>query len=708
MGTMLRRFGMGLLLGPVLLSVAEAQTVQGTSFTYQGRLTEAGALASGPYDFQFVLYDAPVDGGQVGPTVALEDVVVTEGLFTVSLDFGAVFGSEKRWLELGVRLGADTGAYTPILPRQELAPGPSAIFSTAAGDSSQLGGVPASQFVQTDDPRMTDARDPLPGSPDYVQNGTVPQPGVSFNVAGSGAASVLDAATQYNLGGVRILSSPGTHNLFAGANAGASNTTGEANAFFGTEAGASNTTGTSNTLFGFNSGNRTTTGSNNSFFGDAAGFNNTTGGSNSFYGFLAGFNNTTGGSNSFFGNLAGVNNTTASSLSFFGTFAGNSNTTGSSNSFFGVQAGFFNTTGSLNAFFGNSAGNANTTGTDNSYFGTSAGVSSNGSENSFFGTGAGLHTTTGGNNTIVGSFAGLNNSTGSNNTFIGRNASLGGPGTSDGNTLLGANARVVANLINATAVGAGAVVAQSNSIVLGRTLAFGGPTNVGIGTTTPASRLHVVDGSTSMLIGPSTSCFGMGIAFDFSISGGCQNYSIYGGDGSTYINRPTNGTIRFQEASVTQVSIRPGGFLNLGSLGGGGNVALCRNPTGDVSVCSSSLRYKTDVSRFRGGLEIVERLEPIRFAWKESGQPDIGLAAEEVAEVEPLLAFRNGQGQIEGVNYSQLTAVLVNALKQQQVRSAAQEERLEGQQREIEALRALMCQMSPDAAGCGGEGPPAR
>ena len=68
------------------------------------------------------------------------------------------------------------------------------------------------------------------------------------------------------------------------------------------------------------------------------------------------------------------------------------------------------------------------------------------------------------------------------------------------------------------------------------------------------------------------------------------------------------------------------------------------------------------------GLEIVDRLRPIRFTWKESGQPDIGLAAEEVAEVEPLLAFRNGQGQIEGVNYSQLTAVLVNALRQQEER----------------------------------------
>ena len=60
------------------------------------------------------------------------------------------------------------------------------------------------------------------------------------------------------------------------------------------------------------------------------------------------------------------------------------------------------------------------------------------------------------------------------------------------------------------------------------------------------------------------------------------------------------------------------------------------------------------------------RLRPISFTWKEDGTRDLGLGAEEVARVEPLLTFRNKRGQIEGVKYNQVSAVLINAVKEQQ------------------------------------------
>jgi hypothetical protein len=110
---------------------AWAQTALGAAFTYQGRLTDGGSPASGTYDFQFILYDAAVGGAQQGPVVARDDVAVTNGLFTVSLDFGSVFAGSKRWLEIGVRPGASTGAYSTLSPRQELAPAPNAVFSAA-------------------------------------------------------------------------------------------------------------------------------------------------------------------------------------------------------------------------------------------------------------------------------------------------------------------------------------------------------------------------------------------------------------------------------------------------------------------------------------------------------------------------------------------------------------------------------------------------
>ena len=110
----------------------------GTAFTYQGRLTEAGGPANGTYDFQLILYDAPAGGSQVGPIVIGDDVVVTSGLFTVSLDFGAVFTGSQRWLEMGVRPGATTGAFSILSPRQELTPTPHALY---AADATTVAGL---------------------------------------------------------------------------------------------------------------------------------------------------------------------------------------------------------------------------------------------------------------------------------------------------------------------------------------------------------------------------------------------------------------------------------------------------------------------------------------------------------------------------------------------------------------------------------------
>jgi hypothetical protein len=116
------------------LAWAPAARAQGTGFTYQGRLADAGAPANGSYDLECRLYDAASGGGQVGPTLTLDNVAVSSGLFTVTLDFGAgAFIGAARWLALAVRPGASTGAFTPLSPRQALTPAPGAVFSATAG-----------------------------------------------------------------------------------------------------------------------------------------------------------------------------------------------------------------------------------------------------------------------------------------------------------------------------------------------------------------------------------------------------------------------------------------------------------------------------------------------------------------------------------------------------------------------------------------------
>ncbi len=367
------------------------------------------------------------------------------------------------------------------------------IVPTAKGGTGLSSPGAAGQFLRSDGSAWTTspllAPDIPAGSAHYIQNTASQQPATNFNIGGTGMANVFNAATQFNLGGNRILSNAGTNNLFTGVEAGASNT-GSGNSFFGRSSGEANTTGFGNSFFGSFAGRNNTTGNDNAFFGREAGQSNTTGFSNSFFGELAGGSNTTGSANAFFGADTGSGNTTGFNNSFFGFGVGGSNTTGNNNAFFGSIAGADNTTGVGNAFFGTAAGANNTTGGNNSFFGQAAGlVSTTGFNNAFFGRIAGFANTTGGANVFFGSDAGSANTSGSNNTFVG--VASGTSNTTEiGNTFIGAFANGIAGINSATAIGNGALVTQSNSLVLGG----GSGVNVGIGVSAPKTKLHVVGG----------------------------------------------------------------------------------------------------------------------------------------------------------------------------------------------------------------------
>jgi hypothetical protein len=101
-----------------------AQAAIGTSFTYQGRLTDGGHPANGLYDFQFALYNALTSTTPIASIISREDISVTNGTFAAELDFGNVFNGDERYLEIGVRPGSSTGAYTTLAPRRALKPVP--------------------------------------------------------------------------------------------------------------------------------------------------------------------------------------------------------------------------------------------------------------------------------------------------------------------------------------------------------------------------------------------------------------------------------------------------------------------------------------------------------------------------------------------------------------------------------------------------------
>ena len=183
----------------VTASTAVAQTPVGTSFTYQGRLNLAGAPVNDSADLQFTLYDAEIDGNTVGSSLAVDNVMVVDGLFTVELDFGVLaFNDDARWLEIAVRSPAGSGAFTTLAPRQPVTATPYAMQTRGINVDDQ-GTVTANAFVG-DGAGLTNLPTPnglweMSGSDVFYSGGKVgvgtDAPGSELDVNGTATATTF-------------------------------------------------------------------------------------------------------------------------------------------------------------------------------------------------------------------------------------------------------------------------------------------------------------------------------------------------------------------------------------------------------------------------------------------------------------------------------------------------------------------------------------
>ena len=127
--------------------------VTGDSISYQGRLTDSGSLASGSYDFQFLLKDAATGGSTVGEVLKTA-LPVQNGVFSASLSWSSsLFSGAARWIEVRVRPTPATGSSTAesqapyaVLERQRILSTPYAFRSLTAAtvESVPVQSLPAS------------------------------------------------------------------------------------------------------------------------------------------------------------------------------------------------------------------------------------------------------------------------------------------------------------------------------------------------------------------------------------------------------------------------------------------------------------------------------------------------------------------------------------------------------------------------------------
>ncbi len=158
-----------LVLVAVYCFAADEAHAQTTEFTYQGSLSDGAVPANGNYDLEFKLFDLASGGAQQGSTLQRLNVPIAQGIFTVSLDFGAgTLSGADRFLDIALRT-AGGGAFTPLSPRQKVNSAPYAVrsLSAATADSVAVAGLPS-------------------GSANYIQNTIAPQASSNFNISGDG------------------------------------------------------------------------------------------------------------------------------------------------------------------------------------------------------------------------------------------------------------------------------------------------------------------------------------------------------------------------------------------------------------------------------------------------------------------------------------------------------------------------------------------
>ena len=177
----------------------------GTALTYQGRLLDAGEPANGLFDFEFGLWDALSGGSQLDVTNVLNNVQVTDGLFTVQIDFGAdAFNNADRWLDITVD-------GVPLVPRQPITRSPYSIQTRGIFvDQDQYVGIgttaPSARLSLSEQLRLFDSTPPgaVASEAGYLFGASIPS-GMVTEVSGQ----LLDFAVNIPVIGLRDINRVG-------------------------------------------------------------------------------------------------------------------------------------------------------------------------------------------------------------------------------------------------------------------------------------------------------------------------------------------------------------------------------------------------------------------------------------------------------------------------------------------------------------------
>jgi hypothetical protein len=227
--------------------------------------------------------------------------------------------------------------------------------------------------------------------------------------------------------------------------------------------------------------------------------------------------------------------------------------------------------------------------------------------------------------------------------------------------------------------------------------------NTGIGTINPAGNsLRVVSSSTggtnSTGFFENTNSSGLALRATTNSSDGTilsiqegDGYSLRcdGYDPNWFVAMIVKGRQVGINTSAPTQNLDVNGNARFRSIGSGAYSGVVnRTSDGTLTTATSDIRFKENISTLENSLDRVMQLRGVSFTWKSNPEygTRIGFVAQEFEKVVPELSFINPADGFMGINYAEMTAVLVEAMKEQQQLIDTQNDRINELEKKLELL----------------------
>jgi hypothetical protein len=199
----------------------------------------------------------------------------------------------------------------------------------------------------------------------------------------------------------------------------------------------------------------------------------------------------------------------------------------------------------------------------------------------------------------------------------------------------------------------------------------------------------VIDGNGNVGIGTSNPGHSLDVAGGVALEDYIQAKTTAGLALRTYNNTTArvlvanNGNVGIGVASPAE-KLDVDGTVRLRGLPTGSGTTVVADGNGRLLKQSSSRRYKTNIRSLEDNPEAVLSLRPVTFEWKQGGQEEVGLIAEEVDEVLGDLVLHDAEGRPDAVKYDKISLYLLAVVKELKSENEALRRRVDALERKME------------------------